>query len=106
MRQFIYRIRPTRAEAFATGFTKEESSIVSDHFNYLQKLTREGVVQLAGKTPNEPGKGFGIIIFRAESESAARRIVDEDPAIKNKVFEAELFPFRTSLFNGSEWAAP
>ena len=57
---FLYKIQPVRPEAFADGFTEFESQKISDHFTYLKRLTEEGVVLLAGKTPNIPNRGFGI----------------------------------------------
>jgi hypothetical protein len=40
---------------------------------------------------------FGIVVFWAESDDAARRIVDADPAVAGGVMRAELFPFRVAL---------
>ena len=97
---FIYKIQPARDEAFAEGFTEFELQKVSEHFDYLKRLTDGGTVLLAGKTPNIPHRGFGIVIFKAESEESARRVVDDDPAVRNKVFVAELYPFGVALSNG------
>jgi len=97
---FIYTIRPVRPEAFANGFTEEEKQKISDHFDYLKRLTEEGTVLLAGKTPNIPSRGFGIVIFTAESETSARQVVENDPAVRNKVFAAEHFPFSVALSKG------
>jgi uncharacterized protein YciI len=97
---FIYTIRPVRPEAFANGFTEKEKQRISDHFDYLKGLTGEGTVLLAGKTPNIPSRGFGIVILTAESEADARNVVDNDPAVRNNVFSAELFPFSIALSKG------
>jgi uncharacterized protein YciI len=79
------------------GPTPEEERIVGDHYSYLKKLTDEGVVILAGRTLNTDETSFGIIIFRAESEEAARCIVADDPAVRGGVMRAELFPYRIAL---------
>jgi uncharacterized protein YciI len=97
---FIYKIQPSRDEAFAEGFAESEQQKISEHFDYLKRLTNEGTVLLAGKTPNIPHHGFGMVIFKAESEEAARRILDDDPAARNNVFVAELYPFGAALPNG------
>ena len=97
---FIYTIRPVRPEAFVDGFTEDEKQKISEHFDYLKRLTEEGAVLLAGKTPNIPSRGFGIVIFKAESEASARQLVDNDPAVRNKVFGAELFSFSISFSKG------
>ncbi len=79
------------------GSTETESQIVSDHFSYLKDLVERGAVILAGRTQNNDYSSFGIIIFRAESEDRAREIVRNDPAVKNNVMRAELYPYRIAL---------
>ncbi len=79
------------------GSTETESQIVSDHFSYLKDLVERGAVILAGGTQNNDYSSFGIIIFRAESEDRAREIVRNDPAVKNNVMRAELYPYRIAL---------
>jgi uncharacterized protein YciI len=79
------------------GPTPEEERIVGDHYSYLKELTDQGVVILAGRTLNNDESSFGIIIFRADSEEAARRIVADDPAVRGGVMRAELYPYRIAL---------
>lgn len=94
---YLYRIQPVRPAMLTEGPTPDEDRIVSDHFDYLQRLTDNGVVFLAGRTLTTDQSSFGIIIFQAESESAAQKIVQSDPAIQQRVMRAELFPFRIAL---------
>jgi len=95
--QFLYRVQPARAEMLKSGPTKEESAVVEEHFNYLKNLTAKGVVILAGRTLTTDESTFGLVILRAESEEAAREIMNNDPAVKNGVMRATLFPFRVAL---------
>ncbi len=94
--QYLYRIQPLR-EGFLVESTPDEDRIVTEHFHYLQRLTEEGVVLLAGRTLNTDPSCFGIVIFVAESEEAARELVQNDPAVRASVFRAELFPYRVAL---------
>jgi uncharacterized protein YciI len=94
---FLYRIQPVRDEMISQGTTPEEEDALASHFDYLESLTRSGVVHLAGRTLTSDYAGFGIILFSAESEEAARRIMLDDPAVKGRVMRAELYPFRASL---------
>jgi uncharacterized protein YciI len=57
----------------------------------------EGVVILAGRTLNGDDSTFGIVIFNAGSEEEARRIMESDPAVRQGVMRAELFPYRVAL---------
>ena len=93
---FIYKIQAVRQGMVNTP-TAEEQSIVSQHFKYLEGLTQQGVVHLAGRTLTDDYAGFGIIIFSAESAEAARRLVEADPAVASRVMRAELYPFRAAL---------
>jgi hypothetical protein len=94
---FIYKIQPVRPEMITEGRTPDEERIVGEHFDYLERLTKQGVVHLAGRTLTNDNAGFGIIIFNAESDEAARRLVHEDPAVVQRVMRAELYPFRVAL---------
>jgi uncharacterized protein len=95
--QFLYKIQPTRPAMLAEGSTEQEAAIVGQHFNYLKDLTEKGVVLLAGRTLNTDESSFGIIIFEADSEEAAQTVVANDPAVRQGVMRAELFPYRVAL---------
>lgn len=100
--QFLYKIQPTRLAMLAAGPTEEEELLVSEHFQYLQRLCETGVVKLAGRTLNTDASAFGIVIFEAADETAARAIVDNDPAVKHGVMQAELYPYRIALMAKGE----
>ena len=97
MQQYLYRIQVVRPEMLTEGPTETEAQVVSDHFVYLKDLVEKGVVILAGRTQNNDYSSFGIIIFNAESDVQARTIVENDPAVKNRVMRAELFPYKIAL---------
>ena len=78
------------------GPTAEEEDAMSDHFAYLKELMGKGVVILAGRTQNKDYSSFGIVIRNAGSEEEARRIVQNDPSVRNHVVRAELYPYKTA----------
>lgn len=90
---WIYVIHLTRPEAVSSP-TEEESAAIDDHFVRLQHACSVGAVRLAG--PATDG-AFGIVIFEAEDETAARSFMAEDPAVRAGVMTAELHPFHVSL---------
>ncbi len=94
---YIYKIQPVRQEMVSKGRTPEEDAVVGEHFSYLERMTKQGVVLLAGRTLTDDYAGFGIIIFSAESQQAAEKFVRNDPAVAQRVMRAELYPFRASL---------
>lgn len=50
MKQFIYRIQPTRPAMLSEGPTAEEATAVQAHFQYLQGPVGVGAVLMAGRT--------------------------------------------------------
>ena len=79
MEQWIYVLKPARLGMVTEGSTPEEAEIVSRHFAYLKDLTEKGVMILMGRTQNNDESTFGIAIFEAEDEVAARAIMENDP---------------------------
>jgi len=106
MPQYIYRLQPTRVEMLTNGPTEQEIRVVAEHFEYLRGLTELGTVLMAGRTLNADGSVFGIVVFASDSESAARELMQNDPAVRDGLMAAELFPFRVALWSSSGPAEP
>ncbi|RMF79925.1 MAG: hypothetical protein D6737_09815, partial [Chloroflexi bacterium] len=66
--------------------------------DYLQRLIDDGTAVLFGRTQNTDYTSMGIIIMQAKSEAEARAIIEQDPAVQNRIFRAELYPYRIALF--------
>jgi uncharacterized protein YciI len=98
-RQFLYEIRPTRPAMLVEGLDARETAIVGEHFAYLQRLVAQGIALMAGRTIDTGERTFGIVIFQADSEEAARAVMDNDPAVAQGVMRAELFPFSVLLWS-------
>ncbi len=99
MSEWIYFLHPPR-EDFAATMTPAERAVWGDHFERLKRLHAEGVIVLVGPTLGRINTG--IAVFEAPDEAAARRIVDEDPAIVSGYARGELRPFRVSLLRGRD----
>ena len=95
MAEWLYRIVPTRPAMVAEP-TERESEIVGAHFRYLLGLRDRGILILAGRTQESVGT-WGITIYEAEDEDAARAVMDDDPAVAAGVFEASLHPYRVAV---------
>jgi uncharacterized protein len=52
--------------------------IIARHIEYLRKLDDDGKLVLAGPFEDFPG---GMVVVRAESSDAARRIAESDPFV-------------------------
>ncbi|MBQ0934087.1 YciI family protein [Ideonella paludis] len=92
---YVLRLAPTLHQD--SGWTDRERGLVGAHFQYLKAATEAGQVLLAGRT-NEPlDKTFGLVIFEADDEAAARRFMEGDPAVKAGVMLATLHPYGVAL---------
>jgi uncharacterized protein len=96
-KQFIYVLRLVPRLHADSAWTKEDNAVLARHFTRFQEATESGQLILAGRT-SEPGdKTFGIAIFEAADESAARKFMQEDPAVAGGLMTAELHPFAIAL---------
>ncbi len=53
-----------------------------------------------GRTQNKDESAFGICIFEAENEWAARMIMEADPVVAGEVMRAVLYPYQIELMRG------
>jgi len=97
VQEFLYRLQLVRSDMLQTGPTAEEQAVVAEHFAYLQARGAEGRIILVGRTLTTDEDTMGLAIFRAESENEARRIMNEDPAVKKGIMSATLYPFKVVL---------
>ena len=97
--EWIYFIHPPRDD-FAATMTDDEREVWDVHFARLQRLLDEGVMILVG--PTLGSVNTGIAVFEAPDEAAARRIMDEDPAIASGIATGELRPFMVALLRGRD----
>lgn len=94
MPQFLVLYLPPRP-TFATDATRAEQDTIAAHFAYLERACEAGTLILAGRTLDEPPLGIGV--FEAPSENEARAFVEADPAVRNRVFTADVRPYRVAL---------
>ena len=95
--EFIIFLEPARG-GMVDDPTPEEAALVQRHFEYLKKLTDEGVVIVAGRTTEAPH--VGVVVLRAGDRANAEAIVRGDPAIDAGVFRARVSGFRVALAAG------
>jgi uncharacterized protein len=95
MPEYLYLLHPFR-HGFFDSPSPEESSIMDDHYQYLLDATKTGTVVLAGPCTDDT---FGLVVFRAQDEDAARTFMFDDPSVKNNVMAAELHPMQISIIS-------
>lgn len=95
MAEWLYLITPSRPE-LVTHPTDAEAETVNAHFRYLQSLGDAGTLILAGRT-QETIDTFGLVIFEAPDEEAARAIAEADPAVSAGVFKMTLHSYAIAI---------
>jgi uncharacterized protein len=95
--QFIYKLELVPRLIADNNWTEEDNQVVQRHFEVLQMLLEENKLVLAGRTLNTDP--FGIVILQVDSEEEAKDIMENDPAVKEKIMTAELYPYRVALLN-------
>jgi uncharacterized protein len=96
-KQFIYVLRLVRRLHADANWTEEDKKALQRHFVRFQEAIKTGQLILAGRTSESGDKTFGIAIFQAKEEAAARKFMEEDPAVAGGLMTAELHPFTVAL---------
>jgi uncharacterized protein YciI len=96
-KQFIYVLRLVPRLYDDKNWTKEDNAVLERHFARLQEATKSGQLILAGRTKESGDKTFGVAIFKAPDEAAARAFMRADPTVSAGLMTAELHPFAVAL---------
>ena len=90
---FIYMLKLVPRLYDDKKWTKEDNAALDRHFIRFQEAAKSGQLILAGRTKEPGDKTFGVAIFRASDEAAARKFMESDPVVVAKLMTAELHPF-------------
>jgi uncharacterized protein YciI len=80
---------------------KEDKMALDRHFARFNHALEKGELILAGRTTEPGDKTFGVAIFEAPDEAAARTFMESDPAVVAGLMTAELYPFSIALQRNS-----
>ena len=96
-KQFIYVLRLFPRLYSDANWTKEDKTMLERHLARFQEATKSGQLILAGRTKEPGDKTFGIAIFEAPDEAAARAFMQADPVVAGGLMTSELHPFAVAL---------
>jgi uncharacterized protein YciI len=96
-KQFIYVLRLVPRLHSDSAWTKEDEMVIARHLTRFRHAIDKGELILAGRTKEPGDKTFGIAIFEAADEAAARAFMESDPAVVAGLMTAELHPFAVAL---------
>ncbi|MDQ3087337.1 MAG: serine hydrolase [Acidobacteriota bacterium] len=94
-KQFVIVLRFNPKYQDEKSWTEADNQAVARHFAKLQQLQKDGKLIFAGRTLNK--ESMGVVILEVETEAEARKIMDDDDAVKAGIMSAEVLPFQTAL---------
>ena len=96
-KQFIYVLHLVPRLYDDKAWTAEDKAAVDRHLANFKAAVQSGQLILVGRTMEPGDKTFGIAIFEAADETAARKFMESDPTVMAGVMSAELHPFAVFL---------
>jgi uncharacterized protein YciI len=88
MKTYVFCILKTGSNTTATP--EEQSKLFKGHMENIIKLSNEGKLSVAGPFMKNDKNYRGIFIFNVSTIEEAKILVESDPAVQAKIFEAEL----------------
>ena len=94
MKMYVFCILKTGSNTTATK--EERSKYFEGHMANINRLAKEGKLVVAGPFEKNDRNYRGIFIFNVSTIEEALALVETDPAVKAKIFEAEMTPLYCS----------
>lgn len=91
---FIYEITLFERFKHQSMWTEREHKIHQAHIEYLDSLTRNRTLLLAGITDQGMVDHQGMIILQTDSYEEAWDIIQKDPSVKKGMMSARIRPFQ------------
>lgn len=88
MKTYVFCILKTGTNTTATA--EEKKKFFDGHMTNISKLADEGKLVVAGPFMKNDKNYRGIFIFNCTTIEEAEKLVNSDPAVQAKIFEAEL----------------
>lgn len=89
MKQYVLAILKTGTNT--TTDSTIRNRLFRGHMNNINRLAKEGKLVVAGPLGKNDKSYRGIFILNAANMDEARAMVETDPAVKEKMFEVELY---------------
>lgn len=96
----LFAVELKTGPRWVAGKPPPEQEHFREHSANLRMLREQGRLVLGARYSDK-----GFIVLAADSESAARAMMEQDPAIRNGIFSYELHPFAV-FYGGSVQPQP
>ena len=90
---FLIILKTGQKDAIITD-KKERKELFKGHFSNMSAMEKSGKLKMAGPFATKNELGYrGIFLLDVKTEVEAKALLENDPTIKNKIFEFEILPF-------------
>ena len=98
---YVYILKYTEEFRKNIQWGSRELGFAQEHVAYIKELVDENKAWFLGRTTNfyDPDM-FGVIVFEAAGMEEAKKILDNDPLVKNNIMQGTVSPF--SIVFGKE----
>lgn len=92
---YVYKLFPPRP-TFVTDMTPTEAAVMAEHASYWRGLLDRGVAVAFGPVA-DPAGVYGLAVVEAGPGVDVERLRADDPAVRDGVATAELFPMLSAV---------
>ncbi len=89
---FLVILKTGESDSKITDKAKR-SELFKAHMTNIQKMADEGKLAVAGPFGNNKNQYRGIFILNVKTEEEAKKLLENDPTIKEKIFSADILPW-------------
>lgn len=93
LKQYIYVLKLVPRLHDDKAWTDADKAVIAQHVENFKKATASGQLWVAGRTTEAGKDTFGIAIFTAADDEAARAFMNADPCVAANIMTATLHPF-------------
>jgi uncharacterized protein YciI len=76
-----------------SGPRPEDMPALQGHVKFMRTLAEQGTCLFAGHTLTQDESSFGLLVVKADSEAAARKIMEADPMVQAGLVQGTVIPF-------------
>ena len=93
-RTYIYILKYTEEFRKNIQWGSRELGFAQEHVAYVKELADDNKAYLLGRTTNiYDADMFGVIVFEAATMEEAKKILDDDPLVKNNIMQGTVSLF-------------
>ena len=94
MKTYLLVILKTGPKDKEINDKKQRDELFKGHFSNMSEMAKAGKLRLAGPFATKNELGYrGIFLLDVKDEEEAKALLQNDPTIKNGIFEVEILPW-------------